>query len=123
MTYKRVIIREFGSPEVLQVIEEPQLPEPKPGEIRVRVRATSAAFTDTMIRKGVYPNVKEKPPFSPGYDMVGVVDKLGEGTGKFKVGDRVCDLTVIGSYSEYLCVSEDRLITVSFAVIAACDNT
>ncbi len=112
MTYKRVIIREFGPPEVLQIIEEPHLPEPKPGEIRVRVLATSAAFTDTMIRKGVYPNVKEKPPFSPGYDMVGVVDKPGEGASKFKVGDRVCDLTVIGSYSEYLCVSEDKLIPV-----------
>jgi NADPH:quinone reductase-like Zn-dependent oxidoreductase len=116
MTYKRIIIREFGSPEVLQLIKEPQLPEPKAGEIRVRVLATSAAFTDTMIRRGVYPNVKEKPPFSPGYDMVGVVDKLGEGTGKFKVGDRVCDLTVIGSYSEYLCVPEDSLIAVPASI-------
>ena len=116
MTYKRVIIREFGPPEVLQVIEEPQLPEPEPGEIRVRVLATSAAFTDTMVRKGVYPNVKEKPPFSPGYDMVGVVDKPGEGAAKFKTGDRVCDLTVIGSYSEYLCVSEDKLMPVPESV-------
>lgn len=116
MTYKRVIIREFGPPEVLQVIEEPHLPEPKPGEIRVRVLATSAAFTDTMIRKGVYYDVKEKPPFSPGYDMIGMVDKPGEGTSKFKVGDRVCDLTVIGSYSEYLCVSEDKLIPVPESV-------
>ena len=112
MTYKRVVISKFGPPEVLQLIEEPHLPEPKPGEIRVRVLATSAAFTDTMIRKGLYPDVKEKPPFSPGYDMVGVVDKPGEGTGKYKVGDRVCDLTVIGSYSEYLCVSEDKLVPV-----------
>ena len=116
MTYKRVIIREFGSPEVLQVIEDPHLPEPKPGEIRVRVRATSACFTDTMIRKGVYPDVRKKPPFSPGYDMIGVVDKLGEGTSKFEVGDRVCDLTVIGSYSEYLSVSEDKLVPVPESV-------
>jgi len=116
MTYKRVVIREFGPPEVLQVIEEPHRPEPKPGEIRVKILATSAAFTDTMIRKGVYPNVKEKPPFSPGYDMVGVVDKPGEGSRKFRVGDRVCDLTVIGSYSEYLCVSEDSLISVPESV-------
>jgi NADPH:quinone reductase-like Zn-dependent oxidoreductase len=116
MAYKRVIIKEFGPPEVLQLIEEPHLPEPKPGEIRVRVLTTSAAFTDTMIRKGVYHDVKEKPPFSPGYDMVGVVDKPGEGTSKFKVGDRVCDLTVIGSYSEYLCVSEDKLIPVPESV-------
>jgi len=118
MAYRRVIIKEFGSPEVLQVIEEPQLPEPKSGEIRVSVQATSASFTDTMIRKGAYPEVKEKPPFSPGYDMVGTVDKLGEGTSKFKVGDRVCDLTIIGSYSEYLCVSEERLVRVPESVDA-----
>jgi len=55
MAYRRVIIKKFGPPEVLQVIEEAQLPEPKPGEIRVRVLAASAAYTDTMIRKGVYP--------------------------------------------------------------------
>ena len=112
MTYKRVIVKEFGSPEVLEVIEEPNLPEPKSGEIRVKVLVTSATFTDTMIRKGVYPDIKEKPPFSPGYDMVGVVDKLGEGTSKFRVGDRVCDLTIIGSYSEYICVSESHLVPV-----------
>ena len=116
MAYKRVIIRQFGPPEVLEVIEEPHLPEPKPGEIRVRVQATSAAYTDTMIRKGAYPDIKETPPFSLGYDMVGVVDKLGEGTTKFKPGDRVCDLTVIGSYSEYLCVAGERLVPVPKSV-------
>lgn len=118
MSYRRVIIKEFGSPEVLKVIEESQLPEPKSGEVRVKVQATSAAFTDTMIRKGAYPDVKEKPPFSPGYDMVGIVDKLGEGVTRFKVGDRVCDLTIIGSYSEYLCVAENRLVSVPESVDA-----
>jgi NADPH:quinone reductase-like Zn-dependent oxidoreductase len=51
-----------------------------------------------VIDTAVYPVVKDKPPFSPGYDMVGGIDKLGEGTGKFDIGDRVRDLTVIGSY-------------------------
>ena len=91
MPYRRIIIEKFGSPEVLKVIEEKQLPQPRTGEARIKVQATSAAFTDTMIRKGAYPDVKEKPPFSPGYDMVGIVDKLGEGATRFKVGDRVCD--------------------------------
>ena len=122
MIYKRVIIRKFGPPDVLEVIEEPHLPEPKLGEIRVRVQATSAAYTDTMIRKGAYYDVKEIPPFSLGYDMVGVVDKLGEGTNKFKPGDRVCDLTVIGSYSEYLCVPENRLIPVPKSVMTEIEN-
>ena len=112
MGYKRVIITEFGGPEVLKMIEETKLPEPKSGEVRVKVLVTSAAFTDVWIRKGTYPDVKEKPPFSPGYDMVGVVDKLGEGVIHFKVGQRVADLTVIGAYSEYLCLPESRLTPV-----------
>lgn len=109
MGYKRIIISEFGGPEVLKVIEETTLPEPKPGEVRVKVLVAGAAFTDVMIRKGKYPDVKEKPPFSPGYDMVGVVDKLGESVTHFKMGQQVADLTVIGSYSEYLCLPESRL--------------
>ena len=94
------------------MVEETELPEPKPGEVRVKVLATSAAFTDVWIRKGTYPDVKEKPPFSPGYDMVGVADKLGEGVTRFQVGQRVADLTVIGAYSEYLCLPESRLTPV-----------
>lgn len=112
MGYRRVIITEFGGPEVLKVIEEPVFPEPKPGEVRVKVLAAGAAFTDVMIRKGMYPDVKEKPPFSPGYDMVGVVDKLGEGVTRFKVGQNVADLTIIGAYSEYICLPEDHLTLV-----------
>jgi len=112
MGYKRVVITEFGGPEVLKMIEETKLPEPKSGEVRVKVLVTGAAFTDVMIRKGKYPDVKEKPPFSPGYDMVGVVDKLGEGVTRFKVGQQVADLTVIGAYSEYLCLPESRLTPV-----------
>jgi NADPH:quinone reductase-like Zn-dependent oxidoreductase len=65
-----------------------------------------------MIRKGKYPDVREKPPFSPGYDMVGLVDSLGEGVTGLQVGQRVADLTVIGAYSEYICLPEDRLTPV-----------
>jgi len=100
---------DFGGPEVLEVIDEAALPEPGPGEVRVRVLTTGAAFTDVMIRKGMYPDVKNKPPFSPGYDMVGIVDKAGEGANRFEPGQRVADLTVIGAYSEYICLPESRL--------------
>ena len=116
MTYTRVMITGYGPPEVLEVVEEPHLPEPNTGEVRVRVLAASASYTDTMIRKGAYPEVRKKPPFSPGYDMVGVVDKCGRGASRFKVGDRVCDLTVVGSYTEFLCAAEDRLVPVPDAV-------
>jgi NADPH:quinone reductase-like Zn-dependent oxidoreductase len=111
-SYKRVVITRFGEPEVLEMIEETPLPEPKAGEVRVKVLVTSAAFTDVWIRKGTYPDVKEVPPFSPGYDMVGVVDKVGEGVTRFQVGQRVADLTVIGAYSEYICLPAARLTPV-----------
>ena len=100
MSYKRVVITEFGGPEVLKMVEEAALPEPESGEVRVKVLVTSAAFTDLLIRKGIYPDVKEKPPFSPGYDMVGVVDKLGAGITHFQLGQRVADLTVIRVVAE-----------------------
>lgn len=112
MSYKRIVITKFGGPEVLKVVEEASLPEPKSGEVRIKVQATSAAFTDVMIRKGKYPDVKEKPPFSPGYDMIGIVDKLGEGVKGFQVGQTVADLTVIGAYSEYICLPEKGLTIV-----------
>ena len=112
MSYKRVIITKFGGPETLRLVEEKTLPEPKAGEVRIKVLKTSANFTDTMIRKGKYPAVKDKPPFSPGYDMVGVVDQPGKGATEFRVGERVADMTVIGAYSEYICLPESRLIRV-----------
>jgi NADPH:quinone reductase-like Zn-dependent oxidoreductase len=112
MSYRHVIITEFGGPEVLKMVEEAALPEPKSAEVRVKVQVTSAAFTDVLIRKGLYPDVKDKPPFSPGYDMVGIVDKLGEAVTRFKVGQRVADLTTIGAYSEYICIPENHLTPV-----------
>jgi len=109
MSYKKVIITEYGTPDVMQLVEEAAFPEPKADEVRIKVLNTSANFTDMMIRKGKYPDVKEKPPFALGYDMVGIVDKTGSGVTTFKTGDRVADMTVIGAYSEYICLSAERL--------------
>lgn len=112
MSYKRVIIPRFGGRQVLELVEEDRVPEPGPGEVRVRVLVASAAFTDVMIRKGMYPEVKEKPPFALGYDLVGVVEKLGDGVVRFQQGELVADMTVIGAYSEYVCLPESRLTKV-----------
>ncbi len=112
MSYKKVILNEFGGPEVLQVVEEDALPEPSVGEVRVKVLAASATFTDTMVRKGTYYGFKETPPLSPGYDMVGVVDKLGAGVTGLEVGQMVADLTVWGAYTEYMLRPVDSLVPV-----------
>ncbi len=113
MRYKRVVIEKFGGPEVLKVVEESTFPEPGPGEVRIKVLTASANFTDVMIRKGMYPEVKRKPPFTPGYDMVGIVDKVGENVTRFYEGDKVAGMTVIGAHSEYICLPEKQLIHVS----------
>lgn len=110
MSYKQVIITEFGDPEVMKVTEEAALPEPAANEVRIKVQATSASFTDTMVRKGVYFDLKEKPPFPPGYDFVGVVDKVGTAVSSLKAGQTVADLTTYGAYTEYICRAADSVV-------------
>ncbi|MBR9652985.1 medium chain dehydrogenase/reductase family protein [Thalassovita aquimarina] len=112
MSFKRILLKKYGGPEELELETVAELPKPGKGEARIRVVVTSAAFTDVMIRKGQYPDVKEKPPFVPGYDLVGIVDALGPGVSDVTVGDRVADLTTIGAYSEYVCLPAERLTRV-----------
>ncbi len=119
MVYKKVILNEFGDPDVLQVVTEDTLPEPPAGEVLVKVLAASATFTDTLVRKGIYYGFKEEPPLSPGYDMVGVVDKLGEGVTGLEVGQKVADLTVWGAYTEYMLRPADSLVPVPDSIAPA----
>jgi NADPH:quinone reductase-like Zn-dependent oxidoreductase len=105
MSYQKVVITKFGGPQVLEVIAMDDPPGPRSGEVRVRTLATSACFTDTLIRRGKYYGIKQKPPFAPGYDVVGEVDALGEGVSDWRLGQRVAALTVTGAYSEYICIS------------------
>ena len=119
MSYKKVVITKYGGPDVLCVMGEAVLPAPQKGEVRIKTLATSACFTDTMIRKGIYFGVKQKPPFAPGYDVVGVVDELGEGVTHLRVGQRVAELTVVGAYSEYLCIPAAYCVPVPEVVDAA----
>lgn len=112
MSFSQIVLTAFGGPEMLEMQTVKALPKPRPDEVRVRVLVTSAAFTDVMIRKGMYPDVKEKPPFVPGYDMVGIVDALGSDVTGWSVGARVADLTTIGAYSEFICLPAKNLVRV-----------
>jgi NADPH:quinone reductase-like Zn-dependent oxidoreductase len=116
VSWKKIVLTAFGDPDVLEVQTVEALPEPEAAEVRIRVLVTSSAFTDVMIRKGMYPDIKEKPPFTPGYDLVGIVDAAGAGATRFRPGDRVADLTTIGAYAEYVCLPEDRLTPVPVGV-------
>lgn len=112
MSYQHVVVTEFGGPEKLKVVTEQNLPEPAAGEIRVKVLTAGTGFTDTIIRFGQYIDVKDKPPFTLGYDWVGVVDKLGVGVSNLKVGQWVADMPVIGGYTQYLCVDATRVVPI-----------
>jgi NADPH:quinone reductase-like Zn-dependent oxidoreductase len=112
------VLRRFGGPEVIEVERAP-LPSPGPGEVRVRVEATSVQYTDSLIRKGVYPDLKQKPPVVPGYDFVGRIDAVGAGTDPWKVGDRVADMTMIGSNARFIVRPASGLVRVPDALDAA----
>jgi NADPH:quinone reductase-like Zn-dependent oxidoreductase len=86
-------------------------PVPGPGEVLVRVLAAGVSYTDAMLRAGTYLGVP-KPPFTPGYELVGVVEKLGPGCSRLRVGQRVAALTVWGADAEQVCVQEKDAVEV-----------
>ena len=107
---KRVVVDQYGGPEVLKVVDEED-PRPGPGEIRVRVLAAGVSFTDAQIRAGTYLG-GPKPPFTPGYELVGIVEELGPGCTRLREGDRVGALTVWGADAERVCVEEKYAVAV-----------
>ena len=107
---KRVVVDHFGGPEVLKVVEE-EVPRPGPGEVRARVLAAGVSFTDSQLRAGTYLGVP-KPPFTPGYEFVGVVEEVGSGCSRLREGDRIGALTVWGADAECVCVPEANAVEV-----------
>ena len=114
-----VRVRRFGGPEDLEVVEAP-LPIAGRGEVRVRVLASSLEYTDVVIRRHLYPQTMiRRPPFVLGYDVVGEIDQLGAGVTGVQLGDRVADMTVLGSNASYRTLRADHLIRVPAGVDAA----
>jgi NADPH:quinone reductase-like Zn-dependent oxidoreductase len=115
MTYKSVVVTERGGPEVLRVVDNDLRP-PSGGEARIKVLAAAVSRPDITVRTGeaLYSGTPlgRKPPFVPGYSVIGIVDAVGEGVTEVAVGDRVGALTVVGGYTEYLYWRSDRLIPV-----------
>jgi NADPH:quinone reductase-like Zn-dependent oxidoreductase len=106
----RIIVTRSGGPDTLQYIEE-NIPEPGPGEVRVKVLAAGVAYADVLMRRGLYPGTPPTP-FTPGYDIVGEIDKAGDKTSKFSAGQRVGAMIVGGGYSQYVIVPEEYLVPV-----------
>jgi len=114
-----VQIRRFGSADELEVVDAP-LPTAGRGEVRVRVLASSVNYTEVLIRRHLYPQtMRLQPPFVLGYDVVGEIDQLGDGVRGFEVGDRVADMTVVGSNAMYRTLRAKDLARVPVNVDAA----
>jgi NADPH:quinone reductase-like Zn-dependent oxidoreductase len=118
--YNRVVqLRDFGGPEQLQVVEAP-MPTAGAREVRVRVLASSLVYSDVTIRRHLYPQtMRLRPPFVLGYDVVGEVDQIGPDVHGFQLGDRVADMTVVGSNAAYRTLRAEDLTRVPVGVDAA----
>jgi len=103
-----IAIKEYGGPDVLQPETRP-VPEPRQGEILVKVHAAGVNRPDVSQRLGKYP----PPPGAsdlPGLEIAGEVAAVGEGASRWKVGDRVCALAHGGGYAEYCIVHESHAL-------------
>jgi NADPH:quinone reductase-like Zn-dependent oxidoreductase len=110
MRHMRIIVTHYGGPDALQVVEE-ERPEPKGGEVRVRVLAAGVSLPDLMMRDGVHPETPPVP-FTPGWDLVGVVDRVGDGVSGIEVSQIVAALPISGAYAEFVCLPQRELVPV-----------
>ena len=117
MRHKRVVVTRYGGPEVITALEE-DIPTPKVGEARVKVLAAGVGLPDVLAREGVHPETP-RVPYTPGWDLVGTVDQLGEGVSGFELGQTVAAMPIHGCYAQYLCVPQRKLVPVPAGLDAA----
>ena len=98
-----MLSHEVGGPETLRLGDIP-MPEPAPGEIRIAVKAAGVNFPDTIIIRDLY-QYKPQRPFSPGGEVSGVVDAIGDGVTGFAIGNRVLGLPLFGGFASHVCVA------------------
>ena len=117
MRHTRIVVTHYGGPDELRVVEE-ECPEPKDGEVRVKVLAAGVALPDVMAREGIHPETPAVP-FTPGWDLVGAVDRLGDGVSGNKPGQIVAAMPISGAYAEFVCLPQRELVPVPSGLDAA----
>jgi NADPH2:quinone reductase len=108
MRHTRVVVPHYGGPEVITAIEE-DIPTPNSGEARVKVLAAGVSLPDILAREGVHPETP-RVPYTPGWDLVGTVDRLGEGVTGFELGQTVAAMPIHGCYAQYVCLPQRKLV-------------
>jgi NADPH:quinone reductase len=106
----RIIVNHYGGPDELRLLEE-DCPKPKYGEVRVRVLAAGVCLPDVMMREGIHPETPALP-FTPGWDLVGLVDLLGDGVSTIEPGQMAAALPISGAYAEFVCLPQRELVPV-----------
>ncbi len=104
---RALVVGRYGPPKNLEMRQQPD-PQPKAGEVLVRVKCVGVNFADLLQRMGLYPQ-GPKPPFVPGMEVSGVVERVGEGPATpdgevFKAGEAVVALVPFGGYAEWVAV-------------------
>jgi NADPH2:quinone reductase len=117
MRHTRIVVTHYGGPDELRLVEE-ECPEPKDGEVRVRVLAAGVSLPDVMMREGIHPETP-RLPFTPGWDLVGVVDRPGAGISGIEPGQIVAALPIHGAYAEFVCLPQGELVPVPSGLDAA----
>lgn len=115
--HQRVVVTHYGGPEELTLIEE-DIPTPRAGEVRVKVLAAGVSLPDVLAREGVHPETP-RTPYTPGWDFVGVVDRLGRGVTSFQLGQTVAAMPIHGCYAQYVCTPQRKLVPVPAGLDAA----
>jgi len=110
MRHRRIVVNHYGGPDELRFVEE-ECPEPKAGEVRVRVLAAGVSLPDLMMREGIHPETP-RLPFTPGWDLVGVVERLGPDVTGIDPGQVVAALPITGAYAEFVCLPQRELVPV-----------
>ena len=103
---KRIVYTKRGGLEAIEIIDE-KSPEPGNNEVMIEVHRAGINFADLMMRQGLYGAAPDFP-FTPGYEVSGVIRAIGPDVERHNVGDRVVALTGFGGYAEQVVVSEER---------------
>ncbi|XP_045147798.1 quinone oxidoreductase isoform X2 [Echinops telfairi] len=106
---RAIRVFEFGGPEVLKLQSDVVQPIPKDHQVLIKVHACGVNPVETYIRSGTYSR-KPSLPYTPGSDVAGVIEAIGNNVSTFKKGDRVFTVsTVSGGYAEYAVAAEDMV--------------
>jgi len=121
MNATEIVLPGTVEPEGLQITSR-ELPDPRPDQAVVRVEATGVSFAEQQMRRGKY---YDQPPFPfvPGYDLVGTIERLGDGGRDLTVGRRVAALTKTGAWADRVVLDTAELTPVPDGVDAAAAET